>query len=101
MRKPIVIKDNAAGRRAFEVLQSIAERMWLFAQEITAEHAAAIAPNAKTIDERHANGRYTRTLQEPCGATMQIVYDYRARAVVVTKREEASHGAKTKQILVA
>ena len=49
MRKPIVIKDNAAGRRAFEVLQSIAERMWLFAQQITAEHAAVIAPNAKTM----------------------------------------------------
>ena len=94
MKKPVVIKDNAAGRRAFEVLQGIAERMWNTAQETTFEHAAAIAPNAKTIDERrdNVNKRYIRTLQEPCGEMLQIAYDYRARQIMLMQSEEVNYG---------
>ena len=101
MREPVVIKDNAAGRRAFEVLQGIAERMWFFAQDITAKHAAAIAPNAKTIDERrdNVNKRYIRTLQEPCGATMQIAYDYRARQIMLIQSEEVNYGASKAHVI--
>jgi hypothetical protein len=87
MKQPILVPYNAAGQAAFETFTEIAERLWNTAKRATAEYIRAAMPDAETVSERYEKGRYYRTVETPGQTQETIIYDYRAREVLITEKE--------------
>ena len=59
----MTIPYNAAGQQAFDVFYKVAARLYSAAQEAVDAYIAENCPDSRTTGERHADGRYQRTVR--------------------------------------
>ncbi len=77
----MTIPYNAAGQQAFDVFYKVAARLYSAAQEAVDAYIAENCPDSRTTGERHADGRYQRTVRTADGQNRTISYDYRTKEI--------------------
>ena len=77
----MTIPYNTAGQHAFDVFYRVAARLYAAAQEAVDTYIAENCPDSRTTGERHADGRYQRTVRTADGQSGTISYDYRTKEI--------------------
>lgn len=77
----MTIPYNEAGQRAFEVFTRIAARLYADARAAVDAFTAENCPESLTLGEKHADGKYQRTVRTGDGINHMISYDYEERRV--------------------
>jgi hypothetical protein len=79
-RKRTPIPDNAAGRIAFDLFRSFAEKILAYGSDMTSDFALAHFPGGKTVSRKYASMQFRRIIETPGGEYVTIIYDYMAQS---------------------